>query len=341
MPRTGLRPVFRQSARHPPLELGRVPGVPGAPGFELRPPFPVAFGAPLAGVPACVDVAGDLEGRMRPAQRFARSRDLVVAERCAVRGCLARLVRSAEPDDRLAAQERRAIGDRERVADGGVDRGGVVTVDAADHVPAVGFEPGRGVVGEPSLDVAVDGHVVVVVERDQPAETQRPRKGACLVRDAFHQAAVAEEHPGSVVDDGMGVTVEARRENLLRDRHAHRVREALTERSGRRLDPGCVAVLRMARGHRVELAEIPDLFERQRIAGEVEECVDEHRTVTVGEHEAVAVRPRGIGRIVPKVVVPQHLGDVRHPHRHAGVAGIRSLHRVHGQCANCVGELSA
>ena len=157
----------------------------------------------------------------------------------------------------------------------------------------------------------------------------------------FHQAAVAEEHPRAVVDDGVSVAVEARREDLLRDGHADRVREALAERPGRGLDPGGVAAFGMARGHRVELAEIPQLLERQRVAAQVQQRVEEHRAVTVREHEAVPVGPLGVGRVVSQVVVPEHLGDVRHPHRHAGVAGIRALHRVHGQRADRVGELSA
>ena len=89
----------------------------------------------------------------------------------------------------------------------------------------------------------------------------------------------------------MSVAVEACRQDLLRDGHAHRVREALAERPGRRLDPGGVAVLGVARGHRVELAEAPQLVERQRVAAQVQQCVEEHRAVPVGEHEAVPVRP--------------------------------------------------
>jgi hypothetical protein len=37
--------------------------------------------------------------------------------------------------------------------------------------------------------------------------------------------------------------------------------------------------------------------------------------------------------------VPQRDGDFRHAHRHAGMAGLGGFHRVHGQCANCIGKL--
>ena len=336
-----LRPVRGQLARHLPFKLGCGPRELGAVDLEVRLPFAVARGSPLTGVPARVDLAGDLEGWVGPPERFARARDLVVAEWRAVRGRLALLVRRSESDDRLAAQKRRAIGDGERVADRRIDRGGVVAVHAAHHVPAVRIEPGRGVVGEPPPDFAVDGDVVVVVERDQLAEAQRSRERACLVRNAFHQATVADEYPRAVTDDRVPVPVEARREHLLRDRHTDGVREALPERSGGRLDPWCVAALGVARGHRVELPKALDLLDRQRVAAEMKQRIDEHRAVPVRQHEAVPIHPRGIGRVVPQVVVPEHLRDVRHPHRHAGMAGFRTLYRVHGQRANCVGKLSA
>ena len=43
---------------------------------------------------------------------------------------------------------------------------------------------------------------------------------AGLVADAFHQAAVAEEHVGVVVDDGVAGAVELLRQQLLGQRHA-------------------------------------------------------------------------------------------------------------------------
>ena len=335
------RPSRRQLARHPPLELRRILRELDPPSSEPRLPFAVTRGPSFTGIPARVDLAGDLEGRVRPPECFACARDLVVAERRAMCGRLARLVRRTEPDDRLAAQQRRAIGGRERFADCRVDRSRVVAVDAAHHVPAVGFEPSRGVVGEPPPDLAVDGNVVVVIERDQLAEAQRSRERAGLVRDAFHQAAVADEHPRAVIDDRVPVPVEARRQHLLRDCHADGVRKALPEWSGGRLDPWCVAALGVPRGHRMELPEALDLVERQRVTAEMEKRVEEHRTVPVREHEAVPIHPCGIDRVVPQMVVPEHLGNVRHPHRHPRMAGSCALYRVHGQRANRVGEFSA
>ena len=54
-----------------------------------------------------------------------------------------------------------------------------------------------------------------------------------LVVDAFHQAAVAGDHPGAVVDQ---IVAEDGVEVPLGDRHADRHRQALAERPGGGLD---------------------------------------------------------------------------------------------------------
>ena len=44
-------------------------------------------------------------------------------------------------------------------------------------------------------------------------------------------------------------------------------------------------------GARTELAEVLELLDRQRVAGQMQQRVQQHRAVAVREHEAVAVRP--------------------------------------------------
>ena len=73
-----------------------------------------------------------------------------------------------------------------------------------------------------------------------------------LVVDAFHQAAVAGDHPGAVIDQivaKLGVEVP------LGDRHADRHRQALAERPGGRLDAVEQEILGMAGAGAAELAE--------------------------------------------------------------------------------------
>ena len=227
-----------------------------------------------------------------------------------------------------------SCGSRDRRVDG-VD---VVAVDVGNDVPAVGLEAPRRVVGEPALDLAVDRDAVVVVEADQLRQAQRAGERAGFVRDAFHQAAVADEHVGAMVDDRMAGAIELGREQPFGERHADRVGESLAERPGRRLDARRHADFRMAGRLRVQLAKAPELVDRQRVAGQVQQRVLQHRAVAVRQHEAVAIGPVRIGRVVAQVPVPQRDGDFGHAHRHAGMAGVGRLHRVHRERADRVGE---
>ena len=54
------------------------------------------------------------------------------------------------------------------------------------------------------------------------------------------------------------------------------------------------------------------------------------------QHEPVAVGPARVGGVEFVEAGPQHGGDVGHAHRHAGMAGLRRLHRVDGQRADGV-----
>jgi hypothetical protein len=136
---------------------------------------------------------------------------------------------------------------------------------------------------------------------------------------------------------------------LLRDRHADRVAHALAERAGRGLDAGGVLVLGVPGGLAVELAEVLELLEGQRRlvvdlavlvdvldAGEVDERVQEHRGVAVGEHEPVAVRPQRVRRVVVQEPVPHGVRDRGQAHRRARVPGVGLLNGVHGQRADGV-----
>ena len=213
-----------------------------------------------------------------------------------------------------------------------------MAVHVRDHVPAVGFETLRGVVVEPVHDVAVDRDAVVVVQRDQLVQLQRAGERAGFVRDAFHQAAVAEEHVRVVIDDLRAVTVELVGHQRFAERHADRVRETLAERAGGRLDARRDAVFRVARRLRVQLAEVLQLFDRQVVAGQVQQRVQQHRAMAVRQHEAVAVCPVRVRRVVLQMARPERDADFGHAHRHAGVAGVRLLDGVHCERTDRIGH---
>src|ERR1700741_5060295 len=98
-----------------------------------------------------------------------------------------------------------------------------MAVNVAKDAPAVRGEARRRIVGEPSLDGAVDRYAVVIVNDDQFLQPEDASKRGSLVREAFHQAAVAYKSVRAVVDDGVTGAIELRGQQLLRQRHADRV----------------------------------------------------------------------------------------------------------------------
>ena len=118
------------------------------------------------------------------------------------------------------------------------------------------------------------------------------------MRHAFHQATVAEKDIRAMIDNVMAVTVEFRRQHALRQRHAYRIREALAQRAGGGLHAGRHAVLRMAWSFGVQLAEVFQFRDRQLVARQVQQRIQQHRTMPVREHKAVAINPRRVRRIM-------------------------------------------
>ena len=308
---------------------------------ELLLPLGLAQGAGTAGTPAGVDLFGNLERAVRPAQLLAGRFQLVLAERGAVAGFLAGLARRTKTNRGAAADQGRLVELRQRAVDGGLDALRVVAIDAAHHVPAIGLETLGGVVGEPAIGVAVDGDVVVVPEADQLGQAPGAGQRGGFMRDAFHQAAVAQEHPGAVVDDLVFGAVVALSQQLLGQGEAHGVGQTLTQRTGGRLHAGGFMVLGVAGGLAAQLAELLELLDRQVVAAQVQQRVLQHRAVAVGQHEAVAVEPLGVLRVVTEIVVPEHFGDVGHAHRHAGMTGLGGFDRISGKEADGVGQLAA
>ena len=144
-------------------------------------------------------------------------------------------------------------------------------------------------------------------------------------------------------------TIEMRRQPTLGDRHADAVGNALAERPGGGLDARGQAVFRMAGSLAAELAEILDLIQRHcRLAedfalgtdcldaGQMKQGIEQHGSVSVGEHETVAVWPDRVFRVVAQKLLPQTVGDRGQRHRCARMAGIRLLHGVHRKSADGV-----
>ena len=300
----GLRKVLRQLAAHAPLQRVGQLGKLGAVGGEAG--DPVAFGrfAPRLVVPQCISRFGHDKGLAIPAERGARQRDFFDPQCFAMRLGRAGAVGRALADGGLADDQRRPGRRPARLGQGGIHRLHVVAVDRPDDVPAIGLETLRHVVHVPGLDGAVDADAVVVVQRHQLVQLPGPGQRADLVADAFHHAAVAQEDVGAMVHDGMAGAVELGRQQLFGQRHADRVADALAQRAGGGFHPRGQVHLRMPRGLAVQLAEVAQLAHRQVVAAQVQQRIQQHRGVAVGQHETVAVGPVRVARVVFQVPVP-------------------------------------
>mgnify|MGYP007104309017 CR=1 FL=1 len=65
--------------------------------------------------------------------------------------------------------------------------------------------------------------------------------------DAFHQAAVAQKHIRTIVDDREAISIEFSGQQFLCERHADTVGDTLSERAGRRFHPRRDIHFRMSR----------------------------------------------------------------------------------------------
>ena len=89
--------------------------------------------------------------------------------------------------------------------------------------------------------------------------------------------------------------------------------------------PGGVPVLGMARRARAPLPELLQVLDGRGRSPRGAARVLQHAGVAGREHEAVAIGPRRVGRVVPHRLRYRTYADRRERHRRAGVAGVRLL----------------
>ncbi len=257
---------------------------------------------------------------LRPAEFLFGGADCVRAQRLAVR-LLGILLGTPETDVRAHADERRPLALVARDANRSLDGVDVVAVLDRLHVPIECGEARLDVLGERERGRAVDGDAIVVVQIDEFAELQRPRERGRLVGHTFHEIAVGNDRVGEVIDHGcFAGNIKTRGEVRFRHRHAHPHAETLPEWTRGRFDPGGVAVFGVPRRAAVPLAKAHDLVEREVVAVQVQQRVEQHRPVAGRQNEAVAVEPGRVAGVVLEHAVPEYKGHGGGTHRHPGVA---------------------
>ena len=277
----------------------------------------------------------------RPAVGRLGPLDLVGAQRRSVRLMRAGLLRGPVADHALHDHEcgllLLGLEGLERLG----ERGGVIGVGNPLDPPAEALKLLSDILGEGEVRLPLDRDLIVVVEPAEVGQAEVAGDRRRLGGHALHQVAVAAQHVGVVVEDDMVRTVVAGGKPLRGDRHADRVAAALAQGAGSRLDAGGHVVLGVAGTHAVELAELLDLVERHgrrptraADAGEVDQRVEKHRRVAAGEHEAVAIGPGGVSRVVSQEVLPHGEGDRRQGHRGARMTALGGLDGVHREGAD-------
>ena len=292
---------------------------------------------------ACATRSGGLgEGDRRvEAEDLLGLRDLLGAQRRAVRRAGVLLVRGGPADDRPQLDHGRAPGlvpGRDQRVVEGLDVLGVAAVLAKPvdvlHVPPVGRVPRRDVLGLGDLRVVLDGDVVVVVDQDQVAELLVGGQGGRLVGDALLDVAVRGDHVHVVVEwAGARLRVGVEQAALAPGGHghAHGVRQALPERAGRRLHPGRQPVLRVPGSEAAPRPVLLEVLQAQPVPGQVELDVQGQAGVPAGQHETVPPGPRRVGRVVPENPLEQQVRGRGEAHGRAGVPRSLVLYGVHGQ----------
>src|SRR5258706_16186142 len=73
-------------------------------------------------------------------------------------------------------------------------------------------------------------------------------------------------------------------------------------------------------------------------ARQVQQRIRQHRAVTGGQDETVAIRPHRIGWVELEETRKQHRGAVSHAHRHARMTRLRFFDRIDRQKAYGIGQ---
>ena len=259
---------------------------------------------------------------LRPAIVALGEPNLLFAKRLAVRGGGILLMRRAIADVAVQNDEGRPILGLVKHVERVLDAIDVIGVAHAQNIPAITEKAGRDVLGKGDARIAFDGDVIVVVNPAEVIEREMAGERCRFRTHALHHAAVAAHRINVVVEDLEAGPIVAVREPCFSDRHANAGGDALPERPSCCLHPRNQMVLGVSRSLAAEMAEVTNIVERHRGlpeplvvgvhgagAGEVEHRPQQHRSMAVGEHEAIPVGPNRILRIEMHHAVPQRVDE--------------------------------
>ena len=216
------------------------------------------------------------------------------------------------------------------------NRRDVMTIDG-HRIPILRFEICLGIFALRDIGHRIERHIIGVINEHEVVQAVVTCKRDRFLGHTFLQAAVTHQRDDMMIKNHMLRGVESRGSTLAGKRVANRIAHALTQRTRGRLDTRRLSKLRMTRRHGMQLTEIFQIVARNSVAGKVQPTVEEHRTVTGGKNEAVAVEPLRRIRAVAQGLTEKHRTDLRTTKRQAEVTGIAGVHGIHGKSTGFVG----
>ena len=171
-------------------------------------------------------------------------------------------------------------------------------------MPAISSETGRNILAEGEVGGPVNADVIVVVKENELAQTQMASQRGRLMGNPFHQVAITGDDVGEMVKHREIRLIKMFSQPLLGDRHTDGVTHTLPQRSGGCLHTDGVTVLRMARRLAAPLAQMFDLFQRQRVTSQVQQAVQQHRAMSGRQDKSVPIEPVRVFGIVPEKLCP-------------------------------------
>lgn len=184
-----------------------------------------------------VDLLGDDEALLGvEAELLLELLDVVSLEGRAV-DTVGALVQGAETNGGLELDKGGLVSDGLGLLDGSLNGlEVVVTVLDGEDLPTVGLVSLGDILSKGDGSVTVNGDLVVVPDGDQVAELEVASERAGLARDTLHQAAIAEEDVGVVVDEVETGLVEDSSGVSLGNGQTNSVGDALTKRASGNLN---------------------------------------------------------------------------------------------------------
>ena len=178
------------------------------------------------------------------------------------------LVGRSFSDNCLATNQRRFVG-LLRGNNCRINSGYIMTVHVTNDIPSISFKTFRSVIREPPLDVSVNRYTVVIIQGDQLVQFPCSCQRTGFMRNPLHQTTISEKDIGIVIDNAESGTIELLCQQFFGQSHTDRIADTLSQRTGCRIDSRSHMNFRMPRSFGMELAELPDIFHRQIVAGQM------------------------------------------------------------------------